>query len=437
MAGRTRLLRTATLFVPVSLLAACATAPAPAPVGRVAPELRPFLPDPARLPGGGAEADRAAALHARLLRGEDPATLLSEAESIAAGASRGAALRLFVAEAALVAGDAARSLAEASALVEESAIPEAELVAGRAAESVGDPVAAVAHYRAAAAADPIAAERRDRLEPEAVSELRRRIEEALAQRRLETARAELRTLATWRAGERETWQLAARVAQAAGDRPGELDARRTVAAKGEEALEDRLRRGALEVEVGDAATGLALLEALAASRPDDSAARAEWMRARFSFRLANAPESVRFAAVSNQLTRSDFALLLYWLVPEVRSSRGGVPRIATDVLDHPAREEIVRVANLGLLRVDEELHLFEPERPLRRLEAFRALARVATGSLGEDARPAAAGEAVVCARAAEAGWIPEPAECLPYAAVSGAEALAWIRSAVEPAQEAE
>jgi hypothetical protein len=219
-----------------------------------------------------------------------------------------------------------------------------------------------------------------------------------------------------------------RVGAAAGDRRAELEALRAIEGAGIDTPAERLRRGSLELEVGDAGEGLAILEREAAARPADPEVRREWLRARVRFRLANSPDPVRRAAAAAELTRADFALLLYWLVPEVRSARGGTTRIATDILDHPAREEIARVANLDLLRVDEALHLFEPDRPLRRLEAFRALARL------EDGLGSAAGGgqdlAATCARAAAAGWIDEAGDCLPAAAVSGGEAIAWLGSLV-------
>jgi hypothetical protein len=193
------------------------------------------------------------------------------------------------------------------------------------------------------------------------------------------------------------------------------------------------RRGVLEVEVGDAATGIALLQGLAARSPGDAGIAADLQRAKFLFRLANAPEEVRRAAVLPQLTRADFARLLYWLVPEIRSSRGGVARIATDILDDPAREEIVRVANLGLLGVDETLHLFEPRRALLRSEAFLALGIVAAGRRAEVCAGATPGGAASpCDWALRCGWIPEAGECLPRAPVSGQEAVEWVRSVAEP-----
>ena len=102
--------------------------------------------------------------------------------------------------------------------------------------------------------------------------------------------------------------------------------------------------------------------------------------ARFRWRLEHAPASVRVAAGSAQVTRAQLARLIYWLVPGVRAARGGAARIASDVVGHDAHEEIVRIVNLGLLRVDETLHVFEPDRLARRGEALEALLSTAASA---------------------------------------------------------
>jgi len=107
-------------------------------------------------------------------------------------------------------------------------------------------------------------------------------------------------------------------------------------------------------------------------------------------------------------------------VPSVRSARPAATRIATDALDHPAREEIVRVANLSLLRVDEALHVFEPQRAVTRYEAFSALARLR----GERAET----RAEACRFALARRWITEEAACLPAAPVAGSEAVGWLEA---------
>ena len=369
-------------------------------------------------------------LHARLLDGADAEALRIEVAPVAAG---GPAERLLLAEIDLVAGHPERALDRIAALPPASAAaPVSRLVAGRAEEMRGDLVAAALHYRAAVTTQPAAAARYRELELEALTTLEGRIDQAIAAGRIERARADLATLESWRPGEPSTLRRSARYAAAAGNGERELAALRELSARADESFAEQIRRGSLEVQLGDAAAGLALLERLAAERGDDPAVRGAWLAARFRFRLVNSPEPVRKSARSTQLTRADFARLLYWLVPEVRASRAVAPQIATDVLDHPARDEVVRVVNLGLMALEPSLRRFEPERPLTRLDAFRALLRIADSELGEGAATRIERTGALCARAAAAGWVSEAAECLPAAAVSGAEATRWIRQVVEP-----
>src|SRR5947199_346774 len=73
--------------------------------------------------------------------------------------------------------------------------------------------------------------------------------------------------------------------------------------------------------------------------------------------------------------QKQLAMLLYWLVPQVRNSLPTAGRIATDVLDNSHREEIVRVVNLGLMDVDSTQHRFYPGSSVRRGQALRTVVR--------------------------------------------------------------
>jgi predicted Zn-dependent protease len=387
-----------------------------------------FLPAPSLLEAPGA-ARALDDLHARLLGGEPTSTVREETSTHLV--VHPARARLLLAEIALVDGRAAEATDELAVMARRAAAsPVANLVAGRAFEEVEDWIRAVASYRAAASYFDVADRRAEEIEPRAIEELFGRIGSALRTGRAESVRRDADLLAAWRPQDPRSWRAVADVASGLGDGPEELRARRELMALGAEDLTDQLRRGALEVELGDANVGLSLLQEIAASRSDDPAVELAWRRARFRFRLANAPEEVRDAIAVPELTRAEFARLLFWLVPEVRTTRTDEVRIATDVFDHPAREELVRVANLGVLEINESLHLFEPDRPLRRIEAFRALIRISSGAIGRHVRIGDSRE--VCERAADAGWIPEAAECLPSAAVTGSDAELWIAAAVAP-----
>jgi hypothetical protein len=176
-------------------------------------------------------------------------------------------------------------------------------------------------------------------------------------------------------------------------------------------------------------------EELARRHPADRELQARLAAAKFRWRLALLPAEVRDLGERPLLTRSDFALLLYWAVPEVRYGRAAGARIAADVLDHPQREAIVRVVNLGLLDVHPTLHRFAPDAELARVDALTALLRLLAGHEGRVACVAAAGVAPAregaCALAAGCRLIADPGDCLPGAPLSGAEALGLLERTLD------
>ena len=421
-------------FVCVALLlllaAGCSQAPPPGSALRaVEEELRPFLPSPADLLGAssGGVADQ---LHARLLAGEDPAALQLE---IGRSLAPGDAADLLGAEARLVAGDGAGAFQELQRLPEAvRRRPELRLLEARAREMAGDLVESYSLYRALSGSYPVASERAGHLERPALDECRERIRVAVARGRVDDARRDLARLEAWRPGDVQTLRARLEVAAAAGDAAGELAALRSLDAGRALDADGILRLSELELDVGDAGRGLSRLQALAAERPDDSAVLEALDRARFRWRLAHAPRPVQDAAGQAQLTRADLARLIYWLVPGVRADRGGVARIASDIVGHPAQDEVVRVVNLGVMRVDETLHLFQPDRPVRRTEALAAILRSTSvggpvpACVGAAAGPSPGRESV-CQAAATCGLIPSAADCLPGGGVGGREVLDWIR----------
>ena len=79
----------------------------------------------------------------------------------------------------------------------------------------------------------------------------------------------------------------------------------------------------------------------------------------------NMPPQFQRAIASDSLTRSDFAVLLYWLVPSVRFAQDvGTPPIAIDLNDTPGRDEIVRAIALGILQVDPITRRVGPANPV-------------------------------------------------------------------------
>ena len=137
-----------------------------------------------------------------------------------------------------------------------------------------------------------------------------------------------------------------------------------------------------------------------------------------------------------RLDRGEFAAVLYWLFPQVRYGRSETGTIASDILDHRYRQEIVRVVNLDLVAVDPDLHTYRPDDEQTRAAALLALLRLLetqTPRLSCLGPPGSLAETVdegVCATAARCGLVPEPGDCLPLAHISGPEAFEMSRGAV-------
>ena len=304
-----------------------------------------------------------------------------------------------------------------------------QLLLGRAAELAGDVPIAYAAFRAIAPHDALALRRTGELHPRAIEIVANRLGDALRRGRVDDAEAQLVRLREWAPAEPVTFEAARDIAVARGDLAAELAAVRWLA---ERRTDDRAlleRRADLELSVGDPGAGLELSQALADRYPQDQAAAERLAAAKFRWRLSMLPEGVQATAGKPQLTRADLAVLLYWLVPNVRYGRPSSGRIATDVLDHPQQEEIVRVVNLGLMDVDGTLHRFSPAAPARRFTALRSLVRLL--SLYGQGVACAAGiagnpqpsQSAACRTGAACGLLASEADCLPQAPVSGSEVV--------------
>ena len=422
------------------LAAACATPgpvpPPPAEVERreaVPAELRPYLiPPRAGWPEAVAEPARE-----RLAEGFDAleegdlAAARAAADELLAADPLFAPATVLAAQADLVAGEPGAALERLGPVADgRPGYVAAQLAFGRAAEAAGALVRAFAAFTAVAAAapdeHPVAAERLAALRPRVVEVLGRRVDDALARGELDRAGEALRSLEAWAPDETVTLRSAIVVARARDDRRAELAAIRRLAPRTPEDRELAERRGELELEVGDPGAGLQAFEGLARRYPGDAALAERLAYAKFRWRVAQLPPKVVEAAEAAELDRGGFATLLYWLVPQVRYGRGGTARIASDVLDDPRREEMVRVINLGLIPIDRSLHRFYPDRPVTLGGALEALHRVLErqGRAGCSGDGAAAGS---CAAAAACGLIRAAEECPRAETISGAAAVELIR----------
>ncbi|HVS02753.1 MAG TPA: hypothetical protein VMT16_08295 [Thermoanaerobaculia bacterium] len=309
----------------------------------------------------------------------------------------------------------------------------AQLVAARAADRLGELPAAFEGYLAASEASAAAAERAAVLRDRAVQVVAHRARDALRRGHFEEAARDARKLEAWDPLSRHTLETTAEVARAAGDSRRELQAVRGLLTL---EVDDRAlleRRAELELAVGEAAVAVDILQRLRDRYPREPELAERLERAKFRWRLQTLPAEVQRRAARQQLTRADHATLLYWLAPGVRAGVAQSARIATDILDHPQRQEIMRVVNLHLMDVDPTLRRFEPEATVTRLAALRSLLRVLLRAAPSplclaplQGSPAPSREAV-CEAAVACGFVPSTGDCLAAAGVSGDEALEWIR----------
>jgi tetratricopeptide (TPR) repeat protein len=425
----------------LSWLGACASNDADvAPRRRAAAPPNAFLLPPTDGWDGTLDAAQRAGIasgFAALERDDDPGAALAAADAILAQSPDFPPALVLAAQAELSKG----SPADARPLLEPwiERYPDyraARLLWARVLDLEGDAAAAHAEYRALADQLQIAAARaRATLEP-ALAAAQAALADALADRRIEEARTWADRIADWESPDAPV-ALEARlaVARAAGDQPAELELLRALHQRGhsDRALLERLV--ALELELGDADEALRLLEGLVAESPDDPSLRSQLAAAQLRFRLRLLPENVQKVATRGEIARGDFAALLYWVVPGVRQTQGRGAKIASDVLDHRWQQEIIRVLNRDLMRMNPVLHRFEPDRPITRLEALQsAIAVAAARPGGECAQDAAAnprpGPELVCGAATRCGLIDDAAECLPQAKVSGGEALGILGRAL-------
>ncbi len=339
--------------------------------------------------------------------------------------------QVLAAEVELGEGEAAKVVARLLPVLDQ--MPQyvaGQLVLGRAAELAGDLPLAYSAFREIAARNPRAFQRAGELHPRAVEIVSNRLREAVREGRLEEADTHLSLLRRWAPSEIGTLEGAQDLAVARGDLEAELAAVQGLAAQRPNDRGLIERRVELELTVGDPTTGLQIIQNLASEHPKDEALQEKLASAKFRWRLSLLPKDVRDVAARTDLTRADLAVLLYWLIPNVRYGRPTVGRIATDILDHPHQEEIVRVVNLGLMDVDSTLHRFSPASPARRAAALRSLILLLSHS--GDGVPCLDGSAgsSACAAAEGCGLLPAGdagAGCRPSSPLSGTDAVELIR----------
>ncbi|MDA8019327.1 MAG: hypothetical protein MPN21_17945 [Thermoanaerobaculia bacterium] len=311
----------------------------------------------------------------------------------------------------------------------------AALLHARALEETGDVVAAYRAYVDLAEIQLVAARQATTLADPALDVLHRRFDDAMSRGHLEESEEILENLALWAPDAARTLESRRRFQVTTSDAEGELDTLRRLL-EVDPTPERQLRTGILELEVGDLRSGLESLETLDPESLVEPADRDQLSQAlergRFLRRLDLLPVQVRGIAELGELSRADLASLVYWLFPSVRFAPLENPPIAADILDHPYRQEILKVAGQEVMEVDETLHRFFPNRSATRSETFSALLGLL---LDGEPRPACLGDvteikdssAWICDRAVRCRLMEDVGGCLPSAALSGKEALVFFQ----------
>ncbi len=305
----------------------------------------------------------------------------------------------------------------------------AQLLLGASAERSGDLPLALEALSSVQDEMPVAARRVAEIRPRAIEIVFNRLQDEIGRGRVEIGEEHLAWLEEWGQESRALLEGGRLVAVEKGDLETELEKVRLLAAETDDLVYLR-REAELELEVGSVRTGLDKLESLTLENPEDLDLTELLKLAKFLWRLELLPADVQEIGRKGELDRSDFATLLYWLVPQIRSSQISNPPIAADILDHPRRDVILRVLNLDLMAVDETLHRFEPAAPATRVSVLRALLRVLNASprrigcaQGTEALAIDRAWRSVCQQASRCRLITEDADCRPAAGISGAETL--------------
>jgi hypothetical protein len=369
----------------------------------------------------------------RLLTGVNPAEMLGEASELATGSSNG---QLFLAQVEYRLGQPAALARLRDLVLRERACPGAWLLLAAILEERGEIVEAALAYQEARSL-PQAAARLPGVRQAASAELVRRIDEELQRGHPGRADEWLAQLQQFDGGGTHTLMAEMRVARMATDNARELTALRLLAPAPRE-RELRERWVELEMAWGIPAEAVHLAEELAREEPGDGRGADLLEDMRFRYRLTLLPASVQGALALPALSRADLAALLYWLVPGVRQTRAAAHEIASDVIGHPWREEIVRCVNLDLLPLDV-LRSFHPQRGATRGETLSALltaqSRYGSGSCGQRHEVGVEREAW-CAFAVNCALLGGVEECLGGVPVAGQELATWLRQLAGIAGEA-
>jgi tetratricopeptide (TPR) repeat protein len=316
----------------------------------------------------------------------------------------------------------------------------AQLLAGRVAELREDPIGAYAAYRTIADRSPLAAERSNAVREVAIQRTLRELQVALERARSDDAERWLLVLAEWAPDSREARHGELAIARALDDDARALRVLRLLAPEPGSGRDLWQQLAELELAAGAPERAIDIYGQLQRQYPSDPTLAEGMAVAQFRSRLSLMPAEKSAILKKAELTRGDFATLLYWNVPGLRSTRSSQALIIIQDLpeQHPQRTEVIRLANLQLMRLaDATVRRFAPDEPIQRADAIEALLGLPEYS---GVRPAclegvSLGErrshARVCERAVACGLIALETACLPQAPLSSDDAQDLLRRALE------
>jgi hypothetical protein len=117
-------------------------------------------------------------------------------------------------------------------------------------------------------------------------------------------------------------------------------------------------------------TAMNLYESLPADNPERTASL---LRAKLEWRSSNLPLCAQQAIASPRLTRSDLAVLLVSLAPQLEALVGGRSPVLSDIVDLPCLRGVLTAVRFDLLGVDRLDHSFFPFRAARPEEVRSAV----------------------------------------------------------------
>lgn len=431
-----RRLSAAGLVFVLLILAGCKTAAPPPPETTIPPEERAFLLDPTVSAPSVEPALRAQIQEA--FRSLDLGRSAAEVEAIArkmlASAADNPAALVLLAEAEFLSGrfrEAADRLGPL--LANHPSYTAAGLLAARSLEKLEAKFAAFEVYHRFSETEPIAAAKASELAAAAIDLLAEKARAAVAEGQLEEADKILSRLDSLSPHHRRSLEIRLEIAKVRGQPREELAILRQLAPM-DSGNGYRERLGNLEVELGDVKAGLEILESLLRAEPSNADFAAQVDRAKFRWRLERLPKRVQNLVRKPELTRADLATLIFWLLPQVQHSPAVDPPISSDILNHPAQQEILRVTDLDLMEVDETLHRFNPDVATSRRATLAALLAV----MAQQGVPCVAGEplardarAWVCRKSVECGLLREESQCQPGTSISGTDAVDLLKDCLD------